>query len=228
MKLLLAEDEPKVQKFILQAFKEKGWGVDTTSDIAELFSCLSMFEYEVLILDRLLQGKDALDYLPKIRGQQNKLKILILSALSDVEDKVTALSQGADDYLTKPFHVSELLARVQVLIRRNEEIGSNGLKKYCLQFKDLKIDLEKQVAFRGEQKIELSAKEFKLLCLLLRNPGRIYSKTQLLDQVWGINFFPESNVVEVTMANLRHKLGSKEHSLILSKRGVGYWLGDME
>ncbi|MCP5468601.1 MAG: response regulator transcription factor [Deltaproteobacteria bacterium] len=225
MKLLLAEDEPKVQKFILQAFQEKGWAVDATNDIGELLTSLASFEYDVLILDRLLKGVDALDFLPKIRQQQSKIKILILSALSDVEDKVAALSQGADDYLTKPFHVSELLARVQVLVRRGEEMASGGFKKYSLQFKDLSIDLERQVAVRAGQKIELSAKEFKLLCLLARNPGRIYSKTQLLDQVWGINFFPESNVVEVTVANLRQKLGSKQNPLIFSKRGIGYWLG---
>ncbi len=224
MKILVAEDEGKVQKFIQQALMEAGMVVDVVAELEDLESALETHPYDILVLDRLLHGKDSLPLLPKIRKKYSELKILVLSALSEVEDRVEGLSEGADDYLGKPFHVSELVARVRALGRR-ESKETSGDRVAVLQYEDLRVDLERQQVFRGTEKIDLTGKEFRLLGLLLRHPGRVFSKTVLLDQVWEMNHFPESNVVEVTVANLRNKLDRGRNPLIFSRRGVGYWLG---
>ena len=133
---------------------------------------------------------------------------------------------GADDYLGKPFHVSELIARIHVLDRRGTE-KRGASKATQLIYQDLKIDLETQKIFRGEKKISLTKKEFQILVLLARNPGMVFSKSKILDQVWDLNHFPESNIIEVTIANLRAKLDKGfERPLIQSQRGMGYWLGE--
>ena len=136
------------------------------------------------------------------------------------------LSLGADDYLGKPFHVSELIARIHALDRRGAEKRGTA-KATQLVYQDLKIDLETQKVCRGEKKLSLTKKEFQILVLLARNPGMVFSKAKILDQVWDLNHFPESNIIEVTIANLRAKLDKGlERSLIQSQRGMGYWLGE--
>jgi two-component system copper resistance phosphate regulon response regulator CusR len=210
VKILIAEDEPKVRDFVRKAAEE---------------AAISAHDYEVLILDRLLKGRDSLDALPELRRIAPQTKILVLSALSEVEDKVKGLTEGADDYLGKPFHVAELIARLRSLARRSESDVRGG-KDTVLALEDVKIDLETQRVLRAGRRIDLSAKEFRLLCTLARHPGRVFSKMELLDQVWDMNHFPESNVVEVTIAGLRAKIDKGFKSLIHNRRGVGYWLGE--
>ncbi|MBI5298761.1 MAG: response regulator transcription factor [Deltaproteobacteria bacterium] len=222
MKILVAEDEKKVRKFIRQALEEAGMVVDSVTTHSELLAALKANTYDALILDRLLQGHDTINSIQSIRKESPTMKILFLSALSDVEEKVKGLTEGADDYLGKPFHVSELLARLRTITRR----PTSSIKDTMLVYEDLKIDLGTQKVFRKENRIDLTSKEFRILCLFARHPGQIFSKTSILDQAWDLNHFPESNIVEVTIANLRAKIDKGFKPLIQSRRGVGYWLGE--
>jgi two-component system, OmpR family, response regulator len=225
MRILVVEDELKVQNFIKEALESSGMVVDAVEDLPNLLAYLKANSYDAVILDRLLKGKDSLPYLGEIRRLNPESKILFLSALSEVEEKVNGLTAGADDYLGKPFHVSELIARLRSITRRVEQQKLKQ-KDNLLIYEDLKIDLDTQRVFRGDNKIDLTGKEFKMLTLLAKHPGRIFSKTMLLDQVWDLNHYPESNVIEVTIANLRGKVDKGFRPLIQSRRGVGYWLGE--
>jgi two-component system, OmpR family, response regulator len=224
MRVLVVEDELKVQSFIKEALESAGMVVDAVGNLSDFLTSLAVNSYDVVVLDRLLRGKDSLDYLKEIQTRNSQTKILFLSALSEVEDKVKGLTAGADDYLGKPFHVSELVARVQAIGRRDEPQGPGGAN--LLSYQDLQIELDTQRVSRAGNKISLTGKEFKMLTLLIKHPGKIFSKAMLLDQVWDLNHFPESNVIEVTIANLRAKVDKGFHPLIQSRRGVGYWLGE--
>lgn len=225
MKILVVEDEKKVRNFIMQALTEAGFSALSVAALPDLFTALKTSEYDVIILDRLLGSVDSLASLHEIRRDSQKAKILVLSALSEVDEKVKGLSEGADDYLGKPFHVSELIARVRALSRRTES-QVKITKDTLIRYEDLKIDLETQRVTRGEMKIDLTGKEFKTLCLLARHPGQVFSRTKILDEAWDLNHYPESNVVEVTIANLRAKIDKGFKPLIHSRRGSGYWLGE--
>jgi two-component system copper resistance phosphate regulon response regulator CusR len=225
MRILVVEDEKKVREFITRALEQAGMVVDTVENTADLFATLDAVEYDALVLDRLLGGHDSLESIREIRGHHPHVKILVLSALSEVDDKVRGLTEGADDYLGKPFHVAELVARLRTLLRRVSD-EERPARDTSLSYEDLSIDLEKQRVTRGDRRIDLTGKEFRLLCLFARHPGQIFSKAALLDQVWDLNHYPESNIVEVTIANLRAKLDKGLTPLIRSRRGVGYWLGE--
>ena len=224
MKILIVEDETKVANFIQQALEGASMTVDAVNTYSDCLTRLKIAQYDVLILDRLVGKVDLVNNLAKIKQEAPSSNILVLSALSDVDDKVEGLTEGADDYLAKPFHISELIARIRTLTRR-PATKSTG-KDTLLVFKDLKIDLETQRISRKEKRIDLTSKEYRLLCLLARHPGRVFSKMDLLDQVWDMNHFPESNVVEVTIASLRSKIDKDFDPLIHSRRGSGYWLGE--
>lgn len=225
MRILVVEDEKKVRNFITQALADAGMAADSISSIDEVVTAVKIASYDVIVLDRLLGGQDSLDVLADMRKANPRAKILVLSALSEVDEKVKGLSSGADDYLGKPFHVSELIARLRVLTRRSSA-EEHSSKDTLIEYEDLKIDLETQRVFRGEKKIDLTGKEFKMLCLLAKHPGQIFSRTKILDEAWDLNHYPESNVVEVTIANLRGKLDRGLKPLIHSRRGAGYWLGE--
>jgi two-component system, OmpR family, response regulator len=225
MRILVVEDEKKVQRFITQALEGAGMVVDTVGTLPDMLASLEAVTFDAIVLDRLLAGHDSLTALGEVRRLQPHAKVLVLSALAEVEDKVQGLTQGADDYLGKPFHVAELVARLRTLLRREAQAEKPG-RDTVLAFEDLTIDLEKQRVARGERRIDLTGKEFRILCLLARHPGQIFSKAAILDQVWDLNHFPESNIVEVTIANLRSKVDKGFKPLIKSRRGVGYWLGE--
>ncbi len=226
MKVLLAEDETKVRRFIKQALEAAAMIVDEVASLPDLLTALKTNRYDILVLDRLLERHDSLDILSVVRKDAPATPILILSALAEVEEKVRGLVEGADDYLSKPFHVSELIARVRSLTRRKDLQGASLKGASWTTGGDLTIDLEKQRVERQNKKIDLTGKEFRLLCLLARHPGRVFSKMELLNQVWDLNHYPESNVVEVTIASLRSKLDKGFTPLLQSRRGVGYWLGE--
>ena len=225
MKILVAEDERKVRDFITRALEGEGFASDAVDTLSDLMASVRTSEYDLVVLDRLLGADDSIESIPEIRRASPRTKILVLSALSEVNDKVHGLQSGADDYLGKPFHVSELVARLRALSRRGEN-GARASKDTHIGYRDLRIDLEMQRVFRGERRIDLTSKEFKILCLLSRHPGQIFSKTKILDEAWDLNHYPESNVVEVTIANLRAKVDKGHAPLIHSRRGVGYWLGE--
>jgi DNA-binding response OmpR family regulator len=225
MKILVVEDEKKVRHFIRQALEEAGMTVDAVESSEDMLLSLAGSRYEVMVLDRLLGGRDSVGVVASLKRAHPEIRVLILSALSEVDDRVVGLTEGADDYLGKPFHVAELVARVRSLGRRAAD-EMRGERSTAIAYGDLTIDLERQRVQRGGKRIELTGKEFKILCLLARHPGQIFSKTAILDQVWDFNHHPESNIVEVTIANLRSKLERGFGPLIRSRRGVGYWLGE--
>lgn len=225
MKILVAEDEKKVQKFIRQALTQAGMVVDCVPDCPELLSLLQTTQYDVLVMDRLLHGYDALTLLPMLRRKNPKMRILVLSALDDLESRVKGLTEGADDYLGKPFHVAELTARVRSLGRRQDKLDTEKAGTNLI-FEDLRVNLENQTVVRGPKKVDLTKKEFQILVLFMKSPGRVFSKTEILDRVWDMNRDPESNIVEVTIANLRGKLEKGPSPLIKSQRGIGYWIGE--
>lgn len=223
MKVLVAEDERKVRLFLRDALVQAGMVVEEVENCDDLLVAVSTTHYDLLILDRLLGAQDAVTTLQELRAKHPELRILVLSALEAVKDRVRGLTEGADDYLGKPFHVAELIARIRSLTRRHagEELSPDTLIRY----NDLCIDLEKQKVSRTGTPIELTRKEFQILVLLARVPGKVYSKTALLNEAWDLNHVPESNIVEVTIANLRSKVDRQFIPLIQSQRGVGYWLG---
>ncbi len=225
MRILVVEDERKVRNFISQALVQAGMTVDALGSLSDIHLSLQTHPYDVIVLDRLLGAVDSLGSVLEMKRQFPQTKVLILSALSEVDERVKGLTDGADDYLGKPFHVSELIARIRALGRRETQ-REKGAKDNVLSYDDLKIDLEKQKVFRQGKAVELTGKEFRILCLLAKTPGQVFSKSRILDQVWDLNHFPESNVVEVTIANLRSKLEKEGGPLIHSRRGVGYWLGE--
>lgn len=228
IKILLAEDEPKVQKFIRAGLEQSGMQVDSTTTLEELDATLQNRSYDVLILDRILHGKDSLYLIPRLKKQLKKGKILVLSAFSEVEDRVTGLDLGADDYLAKPFHFSELISRIRTLARRME-VTEQELRSNQIIIGDLHIKLDSQEVFRGDKIVSLTAKEFKILTLLAGKPQKVFSKSELLDRVWGIQTDPDSNIVEVAMNRLRAKMNSDGlKPIIHTKRGGGYWLSQQE
>jgi len=223
MKVLIVEDEAKVLNLVKKGLITAGIEVDCAKTVPDIFSALEESTFDVIVLDRLLKGVDVIGYLGEIRKKVPQTKVIILSALSDVEDKVKGLSEGADDYLSKPFNIAELIARLEALTRRQQGDVSDN----TIVYEDLVIKLDSQRVERSGKRLDLTAKEYKLLSLLAKNPGTIFSKYQLLDQVWELKYYPESNVVEVVINHLRAKL-DKEFTkpLLQSRRGEGYWIGD--
>lgn len=227
MKIMIVEDELKVLHFLKNGLEGAEISVDTASSIAELFGNLLSVSYDAIVLDRLLAGVDSLPYIPDIRKKSPRTKIIVLSALAEVEEKVEGLAGGADDYVGKPFHMTELIARLRTVCRREQtEPGSRDL---LLKVQDLTLKLDSQRVERAGKRIDLTAKEYKLLAFLARKPNRIYSKSEIINSVWELQYHPESNVVEVVINHLRNKIDKGfDPPLIHSKRGVGYWLGDKD
>jgi two-component system OmpR family response regulator len=219
--VLVVEDEAKVQKFVRSALEQAGNQVECAGTLVEMEQYLERSPFDVVVLDRLLGKEDSLRFVGKIKKNFPHSKILFLSALSDVDQRIAGIDAGADDYLAKPFHVAELVTRVRALARRESAPQKNI---NTLTLKSLSINLESQEVKQDGKTIELSAKEFKLLTLLVRHPAKVFSKNELLDRVWGLNADPGSNVVEVTIKRLRAKVDKNKNTpLIRTRRGVGYW-----
>lgn len=225
LQVLVVEDEPKVERFVRAALEREGMHVESVSNMPEVLEYLDRISFDVLVMDRLLGRDDTIQILPKVRRQHPKLKILFLSALGDSAQKTTGLEQGADDYLAKPFHVPELVARVRALVRRDD---GGATAANVLRMENLEILLDRQEVRCDDKLVDLTSKEYKLLTYLLRFPNRIHSREELLDQIWGLNSDPGSNIVEVTIRRLREKLGETGREMIQTKRGSGYWIGKKE
>lgn len=221
MKIILVEDEKKIAAFIERGLKEAGFSVVHFENGLEARDfILDNPEWDLIILDLMLPGLDGLSILDQIRAKGVTLPVLILSAKRSVNDRVSGLEKGGDDYLTKPFAFSELLARVQVLLRRHapQKAQTTTLSKYGIN-----LDLVKRVVTRAEETIDLQAKEFTLLEYFMRNPERVLSKTLILEQVYGYNFDTQTNVVDVLVHRLRAKVDKDfEQKTIHTIRGVGY------
>ncbi len=225
MKILLIEDDQRTASFILKGLKQEGFVVDHASDGEEGLRLALTQDYDAAIVDIMLPKLDGLTLIDKLRKQGISIPILVLSAKSSVDDRVKGLQIGGDDYLVKPFAFSELVARLHALIRRATSI----IEPTTLTVGDLKMDLVKRKVFRAGQEIDLKPKEFILLEYLMRNAGRIVSKTMIIEHVWGYNFDPQTNIVEACICRLRDKIDRPfKRKLIHTIRGVGYVLEEKE
>lgn len=221
MKLLIVEDQAKTGQYLRQGLSEAGFTTELAADGITGQHLALTGDYSLLILDVMLPGRDGWQILQAVRTAGLDMPVLFLTARDAVEDRVHGLELGADDYLVKPFAFSELLARVRSLLRR----GSSTTQETHLQLADLRLDLIRRRVERNGQRIDLTAKEFALLELLMRRQGEVLPKSLIASQVWDMNFDSDTNVIEVAIRRLRLKIDdSHEHKLIHTVRGMGYVL----
>ncbi len=222
MRCLLVEDDERIALFIIKGLKQAGFVVEHVPD-GDTGLLLALNEsFDVAVIDIMLPGLDGLTLIEQLRKKKNAMPVIILSARGTVEDRVRGLQQGGDDYMTKPFSFTELLARIQALLRRTT---SQAAEPTTLQVSDLTLDLLKRKVFRAGREIELQSLEFSLLEYLMRNAGRVLSKTMIMEHVWDYNFDPQTNVVEARICRLRDKIDrTYDKKLIHTLRGVGYVL----
>ena len=218
-RILIGEDEPRIANFLKKGLEANGFTIAIAPDAGQIIEMVLSDRFDLLLLDLGLPSKDGLSVLEEIRGQGATLSIIILTARDDIQDKVSGLEGGADDYITKPFRFEELLARVRLRLRSHQQAVMP--LEMVLKLGDLLLDLRTHQVFLGKKPIELSVTEFMLLETLMRYKGQIMTRQQLLDQVWGYNYEPGSNIVDVYVGYLRKKLGS---NLIETVRGIGYRL----
>lgn len=218
-RILIAEDEPRIAAFLEKGLRTSGFTTAVAKDGHEASIMAQSGEFDLLILDIGLPGKDGWMVLEELRGQGEQLPIIILSARDEVSDKVAGLEGGADDYVTKPFRFEELLARVRLRLRDNRL--PRRQEEMVLKAGNIILDLLKRQIWVGDRPVKLSAREFTLVETFVRHPGQVMSREQLLSQVWGYDYDPGSNVVDVCVGYLRKKLG---HDYIETVRGMGYRL----
>jgi len=222
MKVLLIEDDRQAADYLVKGLRESGHVVDHAADGTEGLFLAGSEHYDVLIVDRMLPGRDGLELIRLLRAAGNDTPALILSALGSVDDRVKGLRAGGDDYLTKPYAFAELLARIEALGRRKAGAASS---ETTLQVDDLKMDLLSRRVERAGRPIELLPREFKLLEYLMRNAGHVVTRTMLLENVWDYHFDPQTNVIDVHIARLRQKIDRGfPKPLIHTVRGAGYTL----
>lgn len=221
MRILLVEDDAKIVSFVMKGLEAAGFAVDHAADGESGLHLALLQPYDLAIIDLMLPKLDGLKVIERLRSKKVALPILILSAKRSVDDRVRGLQLGSDDYLTKPFAFSELLARVQALIRRS----SGVTEPTSLRVGDLSMDLLTREVLRDDCRINLHPTEFSLLEYLMRNTGRVVSKTMIMEHVWNYNFDPQTNVVEVRICRLRDKIDKGfPTKLVHTIRGVGYVL----
>ena len=218
MKILVVEDDRKIASFIQRGLKEHGFVVEVCADGNEGYTRAMSQIYDVIILDIMLPGRDGLSILRAMREKKSTVPVILLTARSGLNERVEGLNLGADDYLPKPFYVEELIARIQAVVRR-----VSGEQLTQLTADGLVVSLITRDVRRGDERIDLTAREFNLLELLMRSPGRVFTRTQILEHVWGYDFDPQTNVVDVYIRRLRAKIDEpSEPSHIETVRGVGY------
>jgi DNA-binding response OmpR family regulator len=221
MRILVVEDDKKIASFVAKGLREAGFAVDCADNGADGLERALHQSYDAAVIDVMLPKLDGLSIIERLRLQKIFTPVLILSAMRSVDDRVKGLQTGGDDYLTKPFSFTELLARVQALIRRAGQEPEPTL----LEAGDLTMDLLKREVTRGGKRLELQAREFALLHYLMRNLGTVVSKTMIIEHVWGYHFDPLTNIVDVLVSRLRNKVDREfDKKLIHTHRGVGYAL----
>jgi two-component system copper resistance phosphate regulon response regulator CusR len=222
MRILLIEDDLKVAAALTKNLKAESFAVDHAADGVIGEELAQVNEYDVIILDRLLPKQDGRTTCLHLRHNKVLTPIIMLTALGEVEDRIEGLNSGADDYLAKPFHFGELLARIRSLARRKTEVRALVIEKF-----GLRLDVERHRAYRGENEISLTTKEFALLELFMMNPGKVLSRETISEHVWDMNFEPRSNVIESFVRFLRNKIDRGYTTpLIHTIRGSGYLFSD--
>ena len=220
MRVLVIEDDPGVADFVRKGLREASYAVDLADDGVDGFNVACVNQYDVIVLDLMLPGKDGFTVLHELRSGGVRTPVICLTARDAVDDRVKGLDLGADDYLTKPFSFAELLARIRAVLRRGEKITANPIV-----VGDLTLDVVARSVRRGERRIDLSPNEFALLEYLARNVGHVLSRTMILEHVWDMHQDPMTNVIDVHINRLRKKVdGGAARPLIHTIRGVGYVL----
>ncbi len=226
MRLLVVEDEERIARFLKKGLEEESYAVDVATDGPAALDWVAGAEYDVIILDVMLPGLTGFEVSRILRQRGITTPIIMLTARDDVEDRVTGLDAGADDYMPKPFAFKELLARIRAMTRRT---STATVAMTVLEFADLKLDTITHLAKRGSHEIELTPKEYGLLEYFMRHPRRPLSRTLIRESIWGYDYYGASNVVDVYVRHLRQKLEAHgEPPLIHTVRGVGYKLDDLE
>lgn len=221
--ILLVEDEVKLAKFIELELSSEGYQVSVAHDGMTGLTLARESSPELVVLDWMLPGLSGLEICRRLRSTGNKVPVILLTARDEVSDRVAGLDAGADDYVVKPFSIEELLARIRAHLRRTQETEADSL-----QFEDLSLNRRTHEVYRDQRVIELTAKEFDLLEYLLSNPRQVFTKDQILENVWGYDFMGDSNIIEVYIRYLRLKLEEKgEKRLIQTVRGVGYGIREL-
>ncbi|MDA3925515.1 MAG: response regulator transcription factor [Kiritimatiellae bacterium] len=223
MRILIIEDDPKIQAFISNGLRQEGHTVEATSDGKKGCEMWSSESYHAVVLDLMLPQMSGLDILKHMRTSGDTTPVLVLSAKVAVDDRVSGLKSGADDYMTKPFSFSELSARIHAITRRTPQSGEESQQNTTLNVADISINLLKRTVVRGTKKINLQPREYALLELLMRNPKRALTKLLILESIWDCSVDPQTNVVDVLICRLRNKIDAGfEKKLIKTIRGVGY------
>lgn len=221
MRILVIEDDNDTAAYLVKGLKETGYTVDRAADGREGLFLATSEKYDAMIVDRMLPGMEGLAIVQSLRAQGNATPVLILSALGQVDDRVRGLQAGGDDYLTKPYAFSELLARLQALLRRRQAEPAET----TLKVGDLELDLLSRTAKRAGKPIDLLPREFRLLEFLMRHAGEVVTRTMLLERVWDYHFDPQTNVIDVHVSRLRQKIDKGfSPALLHTVRGAGYRL----
>src|SRR5271165_5616103 len=215
-RILIAEDEPNIVRFLVKGLAAEGHATVSAADGMTALHLAQTGEFDLMLLDLGLPGRDGLEVLTELRRKQVRLPIIVLTARNATDDVVTGLDCGADDYISKPFRLAELLARVRLRLR-----AENSREEFVLRNGDLSLDLRTHQVYVGRRIIDLSSREFTLAEMFLRHPGQVLSREQLLSHVWGYDYDPSSNIVEVYVRYLRNKIGADR---IVTLRGAGYRL----
>lgn len=227
MDLLLVEDNKRISEFMVKGLEESGFSVCLIENGAEARTAINQREWDLILLDIMLPDIDGIELLQYARYKKIMTPILVVSALGEPDDKIKALDYGADDYLSKPFHFKELVARINALTRRSK--FNNEIQEHILVCDDLKLYIDRHIVERNGLDIRLTLQEFRLLQLLMENKNKVIPRSQILDTVWGINYDSNTNVVDVYISYLRNKIDSNtEHKLIQTVKGRGYLIRTRE
>jgi len=218
MTILVVEDEHKITRFIQRGLEMEHYTVDVAYDGEEALQKIGVNDYDLIILDLMLPKKDGVEVCREIRKRKIGVPIIMLTARDTVEDRVRGLDEGADDYVVKPFAFGELLARIRALLRREKTV-----KRSILQVADLALDPATHEVTRGDRLVDLTSKEYRLLDYFMRRPGQVCTRTMIGEHIWGYNFIDSSNVIDVSVSNLRRKVdGDNPVQLVKTVRNVGY------
>ncbi len=224
MRVLVVEDQDRIASFIEKGLKEQGFVVDLVHDGDEAYALATTEPYEAIVLDIMLPGRDGLSILKNLRKKGNNVPVILLTARGELDERLEGLNLGADDYMTKPFYIEELVARLHTIVRRSAGEATNLLK-----VGDLSMDLVSRAVKRDGEEIQLSMREFALLEFMMRSPGRVVSRMQICEHVWNYSFDPDTNLVDVYIQRLRKKVDKDfDEKLIETVRGVGYRIGKPE